>query len=223
MSHSDDAIEREIVSKGLTAPRITPDDLKANIASEHYFTAADGVMADKTVAGAPQSLSLLTFCVLVLQNGFTVTGKSACASPENFDAEIGRKIARDDAIQQVWPLMGYALKEQLHRASFAMQESKIESDTPAILHKAFQAMASAPTFLQQLQKADDLPPHQQRVIDKKRELDEKLTKLGDFIDGTTMFAGLPTTEQLNLKAQRTAMEAYSCILADRIVGFGSAA
>ncbi|MFY9438982.1 MAG: Gp49 family protein, partial [Burkholderiaceae bacterium] len=58
-------------------------------------------------------LALLTFCVLVLKNGFTVTGESACASPENFDAELGRKIARKNAIDNVWPLMGYALKERL--------------------------------------------------------------------------------------------------------------
>jgi hypothetical protein len=58
-------------------------------------------------------LGLLTFCVLVLKNGFTVTGHSACASPENFDAEIGRKIAFDNAVREIWPLMGYALKEKL--------------------------------------------------------------------------------------------------------------
>lgn len=59
------------------------------------------------------ALSLLTFCVLVLKNGFTVTGESACASPENFDAEIGRKIARENATQKIWPLMGYELKSKL--------------------------------------------------------------------------------------------------------------
>ena len=60
-----------------------------------------------------EAIGLLTYCTLVLQNGFTVTGESACASPENFDAEIGRKIARQNAVQKVWPLMGYALKQQL--------------------------------------------------------------------------------------------------------------
>ena len=62
------------------------------------------------------SLALLTFCVLVLQNGFTVTGESACASPENFDAEIGRKIARKDAVSKCWPLMGYSLRSRLNTA-----------------------------------------------------------------------------------------------------------
>ena len=56
---------------------------------------------------------LLTFCVLVLRNGFTVTGESACASPDNFDAEIGRKLARENAVNKVWPLMGYELRSKL--------------------------------------------------------------------------------------------------------------
>ena len=118
---NDQTIEQEIQAKGLTAPRVTPDDVEANIARAFYFTAAQG--AEKAArdngcyaAGSPEegkALGLLTFCVLVLKNGFTVTGESACASPENFDAEIGRKIARQNAVQKVWPLMGYALKEQL--------------------------------------------------------------------------------------------------------------
>lgn len=114
---SDQAIEQEIQAKGLTAPRVTPANIEANIASEHYFTAADGVAGTKpgarpwSIQTAP--LSLLTFCVLILRNGFTVTGESACASPENFDAEIGRKIARQNAVQKIWPLMGYELRSRL--------------------------------------------------------------------------------------------------------------
>ncbi len=115
-----DNIEQEIQAKSLTAPRITPEDIEANITSEHYFTADDGAQGafnrvDKNFGGipTPESLRLLTFCVLVLKNGFTVTGESACASPENFDAEIGRKIARKNAVAKVWPLMGYELKSRL--------------------------------------------------------------------------------------------------------------
>ena len=119
---SDQQIEQEIQAKGLTAPRVTPDDIEANIASESYFTAADGYCSNPCYdpnghphepLPAPAPLELLTFCVLVLRNGFTVTGESACASPENFNAELGRKIARQNAVQKIWPLMGYALKEQL--------------------------------------------------------------------------------------------------------------
>jgi hypothetical protein len=124
----DQAIEQQIQSKGKTAPRVTPANIEANIASEHYFTAAEGtfgvIALDAHLTGErievdpfdpadKKPLDLLTFCVLVLQNGFTVTGESACASPENFDAEIGRNIARQNAVQKIWPLMGYALKDQL--------------------------------------------------------------------------------------------------------------
>lgn len=122
---NDQTIEQEIQAKGLTAPRITPADIEANIASEHYFTAREGRMGaidNDTYVGREmpmpdnsdlKPLELLTFCVLVLKNGFTVTGESACASPENFDAEIGRKIARQNAVQKIWPLMGYELKSRL--------------------------------------------------------------------------------------------------------------
>lgn len=105
----DSVIEAEIRAKGLTAPRVTPADIEANIACEYTFTAA------QAVAGGPvhESLGLLTFYVLVLRNGFTVTGESACASPENFDADVGRKIARANAVNKIWPLMGYALKQSL--------------------------------------------------------------------------------------------------------------
>lgn len=117
---TDTQIEQEIQAKGLTAPRITPADIEANIASEHYFTAAEGAemalgLQNRVVEIGliPDALDLLTFCVLVLKNGFTVTGESACASPENFDAEVGRKVARANAVAKVWPLMGYALKSRL--------------------------------------------------------------------------------------------------------------
>ena len=118
---NDQAIEQEIQAKGKTAARITPADLQANIASAVYFTAFDGFQGsdateDESLATC-DTLRLLTFCVLVLRNGFTVTGESACASPENFDAEIGRKIARQNAVQKLWPLMGYALKERLAEKS----------------------------------------------------------------------------------------------------------
>ena len=107
--------------KGLTAPRLTPADIESNIASEHYFVASDAIQHDNAVNHAAKDIGgwvlggtqLLTFCVLQLRNGFTVTGESACASPENFDAELGRKIARQNAVSKVWPLMGYELRTKL--------------------------------------------------------------------------------------------------------------
>lgn len=109
-------LEDEIQAKGLTAPRVTLKDIEANIASEVYFTAMQGwagAQEDGMLQDNPAALGLLTLCVLVLRNGFTVTGESACASPENFDAEIGRKIARNNAVQKVWPLLGYELRSRL--------------------------------------------------------------------------------------------------------------
>ena len=110
-------LEQEIQAKGLTAPRVTPADIEANIDSEHYFTAGQGIAGrcyrEVSALHSPGQLELLTFCVLVLRNGFTVTGESACASPENFDAEIGRRIARGNAVQKIWPLMGYELRSKL--------------------------------------------------------------------------------------------------------------
>ena len=123
---SDKEIEQQIQAKGLTAPRVTPQHIESIIASENYFTAADGIAGrhqyltdtksdDEKIDSLkiPEQTSLLTFCVLVLKNGFTVTGESACASPENFDAEIGRKIARENAVNKIWMLEGYLLKQKL--------------------------------------------------------------------------------------------------------------
>lgn len=117
-----DHIEQEIKSRASVAPRVAPADVENEIASEHYFTAADGYRSapcfdpngqPTDCLPPPAPLELLTFCVLVLRNGFTVTGESACASPENFDAEIGRKIARQNAVNKIWPLLGFRLRDRL--------------------------------------------------------------------------------------------------------------
>ena len=112
-------LEQAIVRAGANrAPRVTLEQIVAEIEHEHYFTAAEGVFgaACRHVPGTPDALNLLTFCVLTLRNGFTVTGESACASPENFNEEIGRRIARENAVAKVWPLLGYQLREQLFHA-----------------------------------------------------------------------------------------------------------
>lgn len=97
-SASESAIEAEIRTKGLNAPRVTPADIDTTIVSEDYH-----VFPNTT----------LTVCALHLRNGFVVTGTSAAASPENFDQAIGRRIARDNARNQIWALEGYLLKQRL--------------------------------------------------------------------------------------------------------------
>lgn len=109
----------------MPAPKVTLEHIESIIVSEHYFTAEDGrngAIAAETYVGREkpsdndvdlQPLTLLTFCVLVLKNGFTVTGESACVSPANFDAQIGREVARKNAVDKIWPLEGYLLKSTL--------------------------------------------------------------------------------------------------------------
>ena len=104
---TDEAIEQEIKDKGLTAPRITPERIKEVIGKIEFHVFPD---------------SQLTVCCITLENGFNVTGESACASPENFDAEIGRKISQRNAEDKIWALEGYLLKQDLYVDSLPEEE-----------------------------------------------------------------------------------------------------
>lgn len=98
MTNDEATIEKEIQAKGLNAPRLTPQHIDDQIVGEAFY-----VFPGTT----------LTVCALTLRNGFQVTGESAAASPANFDAEIGKKIARDNARGKIWALEGYLLKSKL--------------------------------------------------------------------------------------------------------------
>jgi|GEM_PF-1620193 len=233
MNQNDQAIERQIQANGKTAPRITPADIEANIASEHYFTAGQGeagaiamtagLSSMRAYGEIPESLHLLTFCVLVLKNGFTVTGESACASPENFDAEIGRNIARQNAVQKIWPLMGYQLRDMLHRRAVFDAQPRVGAGADRAVEtkgysdgSAFIGIAPVPEVSPD--GAPALQPHQQRVVDEKRDLDERLAKLVAFFN-TPIFAGLDEEERQRLEHQAAAMQEYSTILGERIAAF----
>ena len=99
---NDQEVEKEMQEKGLTAPRITHTRIDEVVVSEDFHVFSD---------------SQLTICCLTLENGFTVTGESACASPENFNAELGRKIAKNNAKNKIWALEGYVLKQKLYEAA----------------------------------------------------------------------------------------------------------
>jgi len=114
---TDEKIEQEIKDKGLTAARVTPAQIESVIAEEHYFNPI--LPATGPLPAPDHPLRLLTICVLVLKNGFTVVGKSACASAANFDVDVGEKVARQDAVNQIWALEGYLLKQRLHEAGQA--------------------------------------------------------------------------------------------------------
>lgn len=108
---NEQALEQEIQSKGLNAPRLTPALIDAVIKREDYY-----VFPGTT----------LTVCCLTLTNGFTVTGESAAASPENFDVQIGQKIARENARNKILALEGYLLKQHLYRVELGLQASMPE-------------------------------------------------------------------------------------------------
>ena len=109
----------------MNTSRVTVADIEAEIASEHFFTGFDGALgalsntdnatvdAVSAAMSLPQTLHLLTFCVLVLRNGIKVVGESACVSQANFDAEIGRQLARANAIGKMWPLLGFRLADRI--------------------------------------------------------------------------------------------------------------
>src|SRR3990167_1766171 len=94
-----------------TPNRVSLDSMNAKVAAEYFFT------ADKAIGGmampATAALDVLTVCIIVMRNGFTVIGKSAPADPANFNEELGRKVARADAVPHLFPLEGYALREKL--------------------------------------------------------------------------------------------------------------
>lgn len=61
----------------------------------------------------------LTVCVLTLRNGFTVTGESACINKAVFDAEIGQKVAYDNAVDKIWQLEGYLAVQRNYEATLS--------------------------------------------------------------------------------------------------------
>ncbi len=91
--------------------RVKLADIEANIAAE-YYTSGSRLVGDDIPTSV--DLSIMTICTLVTNNGFIVLGKSAPADSQNFNADLGRKFAREDAIRQLWPLMAYALKERIY-------------------------------------------------------------------------------------------------------------
>lgn len=126
-------------AEGRTAPRVSLSDIEANIAHVVGFTAAAvaeipserrrGTLLQDT----PASHDVLTIVIVTLRNGFTIIGKSAPASAANFDAELGHKLAYEDAVRQVWPLMGYELRQQLHyRALLDRPQAGVNGDLTPI-------------------------------------------------------------------------------------------
>lgn len=98
------------------APRLSLANIEAAIGEVYHMTGASAVKGHDVPDIGPHGhpLHLLSICLVVMRNGFTIIGKSAPASAANFNAGLGRKLAYEDAIRQIWPLMGFNLRQRLH-------------------------------------------------------------------------------------------------------------
>ena len=185
----------------LTPPPVTNTEemVLANVASEHYFTATDGVIgageADHADA-IPATLDLLTFCVLVLQNGFKVTGVSVCVDPSIFDKQKGREMARKDALSRVWEFMGYQLATD--RTRYAAQNKPKTCVVDGSVRS--------------------LEPHQHRVILERDDLLARLSRLQPFLL-SKVFKDVNPDEQHRLICQEKTMRELVGILEARIAAF----
>lgn len=120
---NDQTIEQEIQAKGLTAPRVTPDDIEANIVAVDF------------VKHVSNSRQVLRWAVITVRNGFAVTGRpSVAVSPENDNAEIGNKVALDNAKSELWQLMGYELRSLL--SNRVPSRLNVVVDTPVPLDES---------------------------------------------------------------------------------------
>lgn len=119
LTRSDNEAEAIAARKG--GKRISLTDIENEVAERLYFTGAQAARITRDMnnpasinPAVVMPLACLTLCILVLRNGFTVVGKSAPADPQNFDPGFERQLAYEDALRQVWPLMGYHLRQKLH-------------------------------------------------------------------------------------------------------------
>ena len=108
MNDSLKAADEEVAAVATKGPRVSLKMIEERIAETHYF-----LLGEAFDAAAGHPANTMTMCALILKNGFVVVGHAAAAAPENFNPELGRKLARENALRQLWPLMGYALRERL--------------------------------------------------------------------------------------------------------------
>ena len=97
------------------ANQITAEDIRSKIKSETYLVLPDG---------------RTTLCVLSLENGFTITGTSACVHAANFNIDTGRQYAHAEAFRKIWELEGYLLAQRLY------ENPPVTLTVPTVLEEA---------------------------------------------------------------------------------------
>ena len=136
-----------------TAPKVTIEQVEDAIRGETYTVLPDG---------------RTTICQLTLDNGFTVDGHSACVSIENFNAELGNKYSREEAVKKVWAYLGFRLADQLmsERGSFIDRLEHEWSQLDMRLHKLRQFINESPVYQSLSSSEKELLLDQQSLMEK---------------------------------------------------------
>lgn len=203
---TDEQIEKTLTEAGKNAPRVTPEDIEAAIKAEWYVT-GDSAFQDAFGASSPaerDTLRTSTWCYIQLHNGFTVVGHSAMVSAENFIPEVGRTIARKKAIDQLWPLMGFALRDRLHSA-----EQPAPASPLAELDVTYAQAVGLPTH--------QPPTWLDRLRAEREQLHERVFKLDAFLSSPTEAHASISNDVLALMNRQLAlMQELDQVLVNRI-------
>lgn len=153
---SEQALENEIKAKGLTsAPRVTPAAIDAMVKHTELFKVGDTIL----------------FCILTLHNGLKVVGKNlGSVCPENYNEELAKQLAFKDAREQLWPLAGFMLAEDIHRGNRPLTQEQRE-----------------------------LPDHVQLVMTEMYQLASRLNGISDFLADTEARANVDAVEVADLE------------------------
>lgn len=119
--------------------KVTPADLDAEVArGKTVFTRIEG--------------TTITHCAIVLANGFSVTGESACVDPANFDQKMGEEIAFKNAREKLWPLLGFRLADERTRSTayIVEQGALTDADFEALTNSGLVIATPAPAVTDEM-------------------------------------------------------------------------
>ena len=108
---------------------VSKESIEAKIKSVYYFNGADAVKSafvnpPALPADDLANLGLVTYCIIILENGFKVEGVSACADPTIYDEQKGRQYAYENAFNKIWEIEGYLLRQALHEQAQSQEMLK---------------------------------------------------------------------------------------------------
>lgn len=175
-TQSEKALEAQIQAKGLNAPRVTPAMIDALIKDQALIKIDDVGM----------------LCQITLHNGFTILGKNlGSVSHENYNEDIAKQKAYEDARHQIWPFAGFMLAEDIHRGNRPLTQEQRE-----------------------------LPDHVQRVITEMYQVASRLMGLTEFLAkvdaGLLADLNLSDLELADLREQHGLMKDYVAVLQRRL-------